>query len=99
LRTRDILRLVYLCCGCGVGTSGGAGRRRGALIGRDIEGADDVLKDSRILGIFPCLHRIIAGYRTLVAAYLLGERWGSGGQHHCQHSRQQHYLPQNLASP
>jgi hypothetical protein len=73
LRNRDILRLVYLCCGCGVVTSGGVGRRRGAVIGRDIEGADDVLRDSRKLGIVTCLHRIIVPYWTLISADLLRE--------------------------
>jgi hypothetical protein len=73
LRNRDILRLVYLRCGWGVVTSGGVGRRRGALIGRDIKGADNVLRDSRILGIVPSLPRIIVPYWTLISTDLLRE--------------------------
>jgi hypothetical protein len=73
LRNRDILRLVYLRCGWGVVTSGSVGRRRGALIGRDIKGADNVLRDSRILGIVPSLPRIIVPYWTLISTDLLRE--------------------------
>jgi hypothetical protein len=97
LANGDTLLLGYLRNRRSVITCSGICIRGTKLTLLGFKRTDYVLADCRILHIIPSLHRIITGHRTLAAAYL-GESWGSGSQHHSQHSRQQHYLPQNLTS-